>query len=80
MKMSFQTPSDKFVAVKGFIRTYESFRFITNPQIIGETAYFYISGDVEDVNSFLSELYNITCPQAEPPNQNFFQKLFSFWT
>jgi hypothetical protein len=80
MKMSFQAPSDKFVAVKDLIRSYKSFRFITNPQIIGDIAYFYVSGDVEDFNSFSPELDIITHPQVEPPEQNFFQKLFFFWS
>lgn len=80
MKFSFNVPFEYFDVVKTFVRKYQSLRHIVDPHIIGPSAYFYISGNVEDFNKFNCDLESLLQPSKEERKENFIKKILNIFT
>lgn len=63
MKQTFYAPADKTVKVKALVRSFSSFRFLSNPLTTSNTTEFRLEGDVEEFNQFDLELDKLLEPE-----------------
>jgi len=63
MKQTFYVPADKTASVKTLIRSFSSFRFLSNPTTIGNSTEFRLEGKVEEFNQFDLELDKLLEPE-----------------
>jgi hypothetical protein len=63
MKQTFYAPADKTVEVKALVRSFSSFRFLSNPLATGNSTEFRLEGKVEEFNQFNLELDKLLEPE-----------------
>jgi hypothetical protein len=63
MKQTFYAPADKTVEVKALVRSFSSFRFLSNPMTTGNSTEFRLEGKVEEFNQFDLELDKLLKPK-----------------